>query len=446
MDIHQRLAALGAAVPEILLPRPGTDLSKWAVIACDQFTQDRNYWEKLRSTLGNAPSTFNIILPEIYLNDNRDRRIRNIHQTMAAYLEGVFAPPRRGCIYVERSTPFHSCRRGLVFALDLEQYDWKGGSRLLARSTEDTVAERLPPRMEVRRGAPLESPHVLLLIDDEEDALLPALRERTRGAAPAYHTKLWNGSGEAAGWFLEAEEDWTLLAEGLEALARRAEHRYTPAVSGKPFLYAVGDGNHSLASAKGIWEEYKFQHRGKPGLERHPARWALVELENLYDPGLSFEPIHRLIFGAAAGDILDCLSGLPGFTSRPVADQEELSGLVRTPAVGKNRLGLVSGGGEPVFTLIETETPGLVPVSLQPLLDKLLRSRRDCSIDYIHGKDALFRLALDPGRTTSGILLPPINKNGLFRTIAAEGSLPRKSFSMGEAEEKRFYIECRKLF
>jgi hypothetical protein len=446
MDIHQRLAALGAAVPGILLPRPEIDLDKWAVIACDQFTQDRAYWEELQNALGDAPSTLNIILPEIYLNDNRDRRIRDIHRTMAAYLEGIFAPPRRGCVYVERSTPFHPRRRGLVFALDLEQYDWKGDSRLLARSTEDTVAERLPPRMEIRRGASLESPHTLLLIDDEEDALLPALGERAREAAPAYRAKLWNGSGEAAGWFLETEEDWTLLAEGLEALARRAERRYAPAALGKPFLYAVGDGNHSLASAKGIWEEYKFRRRGEPGLEHHPARWALVELENLYDPGLSFEPIHRLIFGAAAGEVLDCLSGLPGFASRPVEDQEELSGLVETAAAGKNRLGLILGGGGPAFTLIETEAPGLAPVSIQPLLDKLSGSRRDCSIDYIHGKDALFRLILDPGRSAAGILLPPINKNGLFQTIATEGPLPRKSFSMGEAEEKRFYIECRKLF
>jgi hypothetical protein len=446
MDTHQRLAVLGAAVPEILLPRPGTDLNKWAVIACDQFTQDRNYWEEVQNALGDAPSTFNIILPEIYLNDNRDRRVRDIHRTMAAYLEGVFAPPRRGCVYVERSTPFHPRRRGLVFALDLEQYDWKSGSRLLARSTEDTVPERLPPRMEVRREAPLESPHVLLLIDDEEDALLPALGERAGGADPAYRAKLRAGSGEVSGWFLEAEEDWALLAEGLETLARRAENRYTPGAPEKPFLYAVGDGNHSLASAKGIWEEYKLHHRGEPGLEHHPARWALVELENLYDPGLSFEPIHRLVFGAAAGEILDCLSGLPGFTSRPAADQEELSGLVETAAAGKNRLGLISGSGGPAFTLIETEAPGLAPVSLQPLLDKLLHSRRDCSIDYIHGKDTLFRLALDPGRTAPGILLPPINKNGLFQTIAAGGPLPRKSFSMGEAEEKRFYLECRKLF
>ncbi|MDR1373390.1 MAG: DUF1015 domain-containing protein, partial [Treponema sp.] len=417
-----------------------------AVIACDQFTQDRSYWEGIQNALGGAPSTFNIILPEIYLNDNRDRRIRDIHRTMAAYLEEVLAPPRRGCVYVERSTPFHPRRRGLVFALDLEQYDWQNGSCLLARSTEDTVAERLPPRMEVRRDASLESPHVLLLIDDDEDALLPALGKRAGETAPAYHAKLRAGSGELSGWFLETEADWTLLAEGLEALARRAENRYGSGVSGKPFLYAVGDGNHSLASAKGVWEEYKLRRRGEPGLEHHPARWALVELENLYDPGLSFEPIHRLIFGAAAGEMLDCLSALPGFTSRPAADREELSGFVETAGTGKNRLGLISGGGGPAFTLVETEAPGLAPVSLQPLLDQLLRSRRDCSIDYIHGKDALFRLALDPGRTVSGILLPPVNKNGLFQTIAAGGPLPRKSFSMGEAEEKRFYFECRKLF
>jgi hypothetical protein len=184
-DVHRRLAALGAAVPEILIPRPGTDLKKWAVVACDQFTQDRNFWESLKAETGTAPSTLNLILPEVYLQDNRETRISDIRRFMRTYLdEGVFAPPRRCCVYLERSTPRHARRRGLVLAVDLEQYDWSPGARLLIRTTEGTMKERLAPRMEIRRNAPLECPHILLLIDDEDDALIPGLGERAKKEAP----------------------------------------------------------------------------------------------------------------------------------------------------------------------------------------------------------------------------------------------------------------------
>ncbi|MFP3089510.1 DUF1015 domain-containing protein [Treponema sp. TIM-1] len=439
-DIHQRLADLGTAVPEIMLPQEGVDLEKWAVIACDQFTQNRAYWEKIAAYVGDAPSTLAMIFPEVYLPDaGRTERIRHIHAAMERMLRGgVFAPPRRACIYVERATPFHPCRRGVVLTVDLEQYDWAPESRLLIRTTEGTVPERLPPRMEIRRGAALEIPHILLLINDAGDRLLPSLGERARRRPPAYETPLMMGSGKVTGWLLEEEGDWAFLAQGLEALARQGGEN-------GPFLYAAGDGNHSLATAKAVWENYKQENPG-PDLMNHPARWALVEVENIYDPGLGFEPIHRVVFGVSPGEVLTALGGLPGFSSQTLGNREELSRLVGKGAT-QNRLGLIAGGE---YTLITWESPGLATDSLQPLLDALVTDKKGrgpegaVSIDYIHGEEELFSLTGTSAKAV-GLLLPPIDKGGLFETVARSGPLPRKSFSMGEAEEKRFYLECRKL-
>jgi hypothetical protein len=442
-NLHHQLADLGIAIPEILLPRPDLDLEKWAVIACDQFTQDRTYWAQVADAVGSAPSTLHLIFPEIYIEDpGRAERIRNIHKAMDAYLAGgIFSPPKKGLIYLERSTPYHPCRRGLMLTVDLEQYDWKAHARSLIRATEGTIAERLPPRMEVRRGAALESPHGILLIDDEADTLLPGLGAQAKKMSPPiYHTPLQGGA--ISGWLLDKETAWAYLADGLQVLARKAQAGYGNP-EGNPFLYAVGDGNHSLASAKAIWEEYKIAHAGEPGLMAHPARWALVEVENLYDPGIGFEPIHRLMFGADLGAVLHLLSGIPGFTSRPVAQREELSALVGDEGALQSRLGLIAGTE---FVLVEVEASGLVTDYLQPLVDAFITDTAGTSIDYIHGEADLFKSALHSGSASVGILLPPVKKSGLFKTVNRRGPLPRKSFSMGKAMEKRFYFECRRLF
>jgi hypothetical protein len=298
--------------------------------------------------------------------------------------------------------------------------------------------------MNIRRGAPLESPHILLLVDDDRDTLFPGLAEAARRTDPVYRSPLMLDSGELRGWFLEGETQWNLVGDKLEELRRRALTRYGAVEEGEPFLYAVGDGNHSLAAAKGIWEEYKAAHTGDADLAEHPARWALVELENLYDPGLSFEPIHRIVFKAPADRLIGLLSRLPGAASYPVEGPGKLRELVRESGPG-HRLGFVSGDRCLVF---ETNAPGLATVSLQPLLDAFIAGgERDApSIDYIHGEEELIRLAAgQDSRPAAGILLPPIRKEGLFETIARSGPLPRKSFSLGEACEKRFYLECRRL-
>ena len=440
MKEHGELKSLGLAIPEILLPRD-VDLEKWAVIACDQFTQDRDYWERVKNAAAGSPSTLNLIFPEVFLaGGGREQRIAAIHQAMGRYLEGgIFAPPRHGCVYLERDTPFQHQRRGLVIAVDLEHYDWTPAARPLIRSTEGTVPERLPPRMDIRRGAPLETPHILLLIDDDTDSLLPGLAERAQKNPPVYQTRLMMNSGNVSGWFVEAEADFDFIAARLGELARRSTARYGSA--GAPFLFAAGDGNHSLAAARGIWEAYKKTHSGLP---EHPCRYALVEIENIYDPAITFEPIHRVVFGIDFDETLALLEELPDFSSRPVRDRAELVRLTGE-TTGGNRFGLVSGGR---YALAETGASGIATACLQPLLDRRLELAAgggvSLSIDYIHGEEELFRLAAKDRAV--GILLPPVKKAGLFETVARSGPLPRKSFSMGEAEEKRFYLECRTLF
>ncbi|MDR2746151.1 MAG: DUF1015 domain-containing protein [Treponema sp.] len=467
-----RLLDLGLKIPELLLPRASADLSAWAVIACDQFTQDPAYWERVRNAAGDKPSTLNLIFPELYLAASsgraadgqtvnsqargREGRIAAIHRTMNSYLAGdVFAPPFTGGIYLERDTPFHKKRRGLVLAVDLERYDWREGTRTLIRATEDTAPERLPPRMDIRRGAPLETPHVLLLIADPRDSLLGGLAGLLDSAGPAYRGNLMLDSGSVTGWRVDREDQWAFIADQLEAMkaagemaAGREETPAEEAVTEKraaSFLYAVGDGNHSLAAAKGVWEEYKKAHGGEPGLMTHPGRFALVEIENIYDPAISFEPIHRIVFNADIDSLLGALAALPGLSVSPVkpGGLERLRRLVGDRDAPRTRLGLISGTR---LFLLETGAPGLATVALQPLLDRFAGA--DHPIDYIHGGEELIRLAAgqSPEGGAAGILLPPIRKEGFFETVAHSGPLPRKSFSMGESVEKRFYLECRRLY
>jgi hypothetical protein len=436
--VLQQFASLGIAIPDILLPAPGTDLRKWATIACDQFTQVPTYWEAVHRLVGGAPSTLNLIFPEAYSAEVYG--IPDIHHTMTSYLtDGIFAPARRGFVYVERSTQKTPLRRGIILALDLEEYNWQPEARPRIRTTEGTVQERLPARMAVRRGAALETSHVLVLIDDKEDSLIPELANRVKKADPVYDTRLGTtqvDSGRVAGWLVDKLDDWAYMADEFEKLAHKTKNKY-----GSDFLFAVGDGNHSLAAAKGIWEEYKASHMHDANLMEHPARWALVEVENVYDPGITFKPIHRMLFGLDASKIIDAVSVLPGFECRSVATKAELIWMSRDVSATKNHIGIISGTD---YTLVTMEHAGeLVTVGLQPVLDALV-AQYDCSIDYIHGADELFLLS-ETTNAAVGILLPPVMKNGFFNTIARNGPLPRKSFSMGDAEEKRFYMECRKL-
>ncbi|MDR2543533.1 MAG: DUF1015 domain-containing protein [Treponema sp.] len=446
---NNKLNLMGLEIPSILLPNNHlamTNLEKWAVIACDQYTQDFDYWERVKTFTEDAPSTLNLIFPEVFLSQTHvSQRITDIHSTMGRYLkENVFSQPKHGFIYIERDTPYQQKRRGLVAAIDLEQYEWHPQARPLIRSTEGTVPERLPPRMDIRRGAPLELPHVLLLIDDDNDCLLPALGEHVKKNAPCYNTPLMMNSGYITGWFIETGGSefspiLSLLTEKLDELYQRSLTRYEN--SGQPFLFAVGDGNHSLAAAKGIWEEIKA-NKEQSNLESHPCRYALVEIENIYDPAIQFEPIHRFVFGAGFDETVALLSELPDFTCRPVNTLQELSSSVNGQQTAANCFGVISQGK---YALITTSAGGIATACLQPLLDAYAGDNPQL-IDYIHDEDELFRLASQAtAHKSAGILLPPVQKSGLFETVARFGPLPRKSFSMGHSIEKRFYMEAREL-
>ena len=434
----KKLEDLGLRIPEILLPK-NIDLSTWSVIACDQYTQDKDYWKNVEEKAGNKPSTLNLILPEVYLGSpDKADRIKKIRQSMKEYLDtGVFADAKKCFIYLERKTAFGRTRKGLVAQIDLETYEWKPFSKANIRATEATIVERIPPRMEIRKGAPLELPHIMLLVNDKDDLLVGA-NKPTDGRAPIYDGDLMANGGHITGWALESKVD----IEGVEkALNLIAEKNASP--DGSTFLFAVGDGNHSLATAKAVWDEYKKEH---PEDKDSPVRYALIEIVNIYDTGLTFEPIHRVIFNIDNEALIKKLAEKLNGNIKAIDDADKVIKAVKDSWANFGFFYLDSEGKQK-NVLLETKIKELAVARLQPEIDAFLKELPDQSkaeIDYIHGTDEVLKLGSK--ENSLGILLPPIAKDSFFETINGRGPLPRKSFSMGEADEKRFYLECRQLF
>lgn len=434
----KKLEDLGLRIPEILLPK-NIDLSTWSVIACDQYTQDKDYWKNVEEKAGNKPSTLNLILPEVYLGSpDKADRIKKIRQSMKEYLDtGVFADAKKCFIYLERKTAFGRTRKGLVAQIDLETYEWKPFSKANIRATEATIVERIPPRMEIRKGAPLELPHIMLLVNDKDDLLVGA-NKPTDGRAPIYDGDLMANGGHITGWALESKVD----IEGVEkALNLIAEKNASP--DGSTFIFAVGDGNHSLATAKAVWDEYKKEH---PEDKDSPVRYALIEIVNIYDTGLTFEPIHRVIFNIDNEALIKKLAEKLNGYIKALDDADKVIKAVKDSWANFGFFYLDSEGKQK-NVLLETKIKELAVARLQPEIDAFLKELPDQSkaeIDYIHGTDEVLKLGSK--ENSLGILLPPIAKDSFFETINGRGPLPRKSFSMGEADEKRFYLECRRLF
>lgn len=434
----KKLEDLGLRIPEILLPK-NIDLSTWSVIACDQYTQDKDYWKNVEEKAGNKPSTLNLILPEVYLGSpDKADRIKKIRQSMKEYLDtGVFADAKKCFIYLERKTAFGRTRKGLVAQIDLETYEWKPFSKANIRATEATIVERIPPRMEIRKGAALELPHIMLLVNDKDDLLVGA-NKPTDGRAPIYDGDLMANGGHITGWALESKVD----IEGVEkALNLIAEKNASP--DGSTFLFAVGDGNHSLATAKAVWDEYKKEH---PEDKDSPVRYALIEIVNIYDTGLTFEPIHRVIFNIDNEALIKKLAEKLNGNIKALDDADKVIKAVKDSWANFGFFYLDSEGKQK-NVLLETKIKELAVARLQPEIDAFLKELPDQSkaeIDYIHGTDEVLKLGSK--ENSLGILLPPIAKDSFFETINGRGPLPRKSFSMGEADEKRFYLECRRLF
>jgi len=403
---------------ELLIPRQEL-LDNWAVVACDQFTSQPEYWKEVREQVGDKPSAYHITFPEAELGKNEDARIASINDHMKRYLEGdVFRRFPNAYVYVERRLFDGSVRRGVVGVIDLEEYDYQSDAASAVRATEQTVVVRIPPRVRIRRGAALETSHVMLLMDDASGRVLDSLEKKKAALPQVYRFSLMQGGDEVEGRLVQGK-DAEALDAALEAYEQDTRERF--AETGKaPLLYAVGDGNHSLAAAKTCWERLK-QARPELAGTQHPARYAMVELQNIRDACQKFEPIHRLLTDVPVNKLL----------------------LAAKDVCGPGGLLVDWQAGERQGTLFLDKGKGTMAVAiLQPLLDRFLHESGG-SIDYVHEEDTAARLAKRIG--SIAFLMPKISKDDFFRSIVMDGVMPRKTFSMGHAWEKRYYLECRRI-
>lgn len=405
---------------DILFPEVAS-MEKWAVIACDQFTSDPAYWERVRKNAEGAPSTINLILPEAELGTEKEaEHTALINKTMAEYLNAnVFRTLKNSLVYIERTLENGSVRKGLVGMVDLDAYDYSTGSTSAIRATERTVVERIPPRMRVRRDAPIELPHILMLCDDHDKVLIEPIAAKKAELPKLYDFELMEGGNRIAGWLVDGAEVEAFNARLTEYSANVGK-KYAD-LDGVPMVFAVGDGNHSLATAKSCYEELKAQNPGVD-LSDHPARFALVELENIHDEAQVFEPIHRVITKCNPKALLDALKA---------------NACAETGFAVKWYIGKESG-----TVYLDKSKSQLAVGVLQGFLDEYLAANEG-EIDYIHDDDAL--IALADQENAIGFLLPAMEKSQLFRGVIADGILPRKTFSMGHSREKRYYLEGRKI-
>lgn len=436
-------------VPKILLPRKGVDLKHWAVIACDQYTSDKEYWENLERFVADTPSTLNLIYPEVYLEESDpEARISAINDSMQQYLDqGVLEEQPPGFLLIDRETSEVPSRKGLMVALDLDAYDYNEGATSLIRATEGTILDRLPPRIRVRKNAPIELPHIMVLIDDPQQTVIEPLFEHD--LPEAYDVELCCNGGRVQGWHVRDEQVISSVTDALSQLANPEQFARRYNVIDKPVvLYAMGDGNHSFATAKAIWEELKQTADDREAIMNHPARYALIELVNIHDPGLEFEAIHRVVFDCQPAQMLEdmdayCRTQGGALTVFRCADQVELA--ARQACETRDGRHLIPFIDDEGMGLLVVEKPKfhLTVATLQAFLDDYLQNNVNARIDYIHGEEPVTRLGSQKGHI--GFYLPAISKHDLFKTIILDGALPRKTFSMGEADEKRFYLECRRI-
>ena len=425
--MNEKFKHLGFYPADILLPKDA-DMTKWAVVACDQFTSQPEYWQAVEETVGDAPSTLRLILPEAKLNEpDVDEHIAGINAAMQDYLDrGIFRTLADSLIYIERVQSDGKVRHGLIGMVDLDQYDFTPGSGALIRATEGTVLSRIPPRVRVRQDAPIELPHVMLLIDDPDRTVIEPMTAQSGSMEKLYDFDLQQGGGHLTGWEL-TEKQIDAAADALTALCSGEEMEKKYGMKGAaPLLFAVGDGNHSLATAKQCYENLK---KVTPESEwaNLPARYALVEVVNNHDDALQFEPIHRVLFGVEPEAVLQAfLDFYPG--------AHEGQGPGHTIAY--------TYAGHTGFVTVPEPKVQLAVGTLQAFIDEYLKTHGG-EVDYIHGDDVTDQLGAKPGNI--GFKLPAMGKEQLFKTVMADGVLPRKTFSMGHAQDKRYYVEARKI-
>ena len=424
----------------MLLPGEDTNMKLWCALACDQFTSQPEYWDRAEQLVCAAPSTLHITLPEVYLKQEDkaelDARIAEIHNTMADYELNVLSRRVEGFVYVERTTQ-SGTRCGLVGAVDLESYSYEKGALPLVRPSENTVVERIPPRLAVRRGAELETPHILMLADDAEKTVVEPIGAKKAALPKLYDTDLVLDGGHVTGWAVTDAADIAAIEQAVCALARQEKFdaKYPAQAGAKPLALAVGDGNHSLATAKAYWEELKAKLSPEEQ-ERHPARYALVEVENIHSEAICIEPIHRAVFGtelAAFSAAFRAWLAAHGAKNCSIADARQQFNIV--PPCQPD-------GAADFVECIQNAPHVLAVGTLEMFLADFCAEHPGTTVDYIHGEAAVRALAQ---KGAVGILLPEFAKSDLFRGVVAGGVLPKKTFSMGEATEKRYYLECRRI-
>jgi|GEM_PF-16433 len=422
---------LGLATPQILLPNKKINLKKWAVVACDQYNSNLEYWKRVEKHVGNNASTLHIILPEIYLDDDKEERILDITHEMEEYVaNGVVEALPSGFVLVQRELS-GGTRTGLIAMVDLEKYSFKPRKDTKIRPTEQTVMERIPPRVEIRKPALLESPHILVLLNDPRKKVIEPLVRRIKNFPTLYDFKLMENGGRIRGSFIGDKDEINELYERLDMVSQEND-----------ILFAVGDGNHSLATAKTVWDEFK-QSLSKEKRRNHPKRFALVEIVNLYDEGLIFEPIHRVVFNvepnALIGDLIRIFNRKK-MNAKVYFKRSTASKFVKNSSgqtidfIGKDRKGYIQIGAP------EHE---MESVNFQEVLDEYLNMNKNAKVEYIHGGAELERLCEESD--TTGFILPKLDKGSFIDVLAEHGVLPKKCFSLGEADEKRYYLETRLL-
>ena len=408
---------------KVLIPKDDIDLMKWSVVACDQYTSEPDYWDEVLNLVGDSPSTVNITLPEIYLEkEDVGQRIKNINSSMSNYLEqGIFREVE-GYILLERELENKKIRRGLIGVCDLEAYDFSPDSQSLIRATEGTILERIPPRLAVRENARLESPHIMMLIDDPEKTVIESAAANKDSFETLYDFPLMMRGGRVTGYLVSPAAE-SEIDSALNALSDKSRFESYYNVSEKGvLLFSVGDGNHSLATAKTSYENLKKQlPAGDAQLEM--ARYAMVEVVNIHDLSLEFEPIHRVLFDTDAEKLINELKR--EFTVSNNGDGQ--------------RIEYIHAGGNDIL-FIKNPDANIAVGTLQGFLDRYMKTHGG-RIDYIHGDDIVKELGRQPNNI--GFLLPPMGKDELFKTVIVDSVLPRKTFSMGHANDKRFYFECR---
>ncbi len=394
----------------ILLPKENIDIYKYSCVACDQFTGDAEYWKKAEEIVENSPSALNMIFPEIYLSADNSARTAKINKTMNEYLEkDIFREFENSVIYVERTLANGQIRHGIIAACDLEQYEYSKNTRSFVRPTEGTIEDRLPPRVAIRENAPLELPHIMLLINDAAKSIIEGLKDKKKTLV--YDSKLMLDGGSIKGWVLDKDVRNELLENLEKAKVGDADNQ---------ILFAVGDGNHSLATAKKCWENVK-KDLSDAEKENHPARFALCEVVNLHDESLLFEPIHRILYNVDTEKFLSVLD----------ANKDENSNQVCT---------VIVNGSEKKVSLKPTHS--LTVGTLQNIIDVYL-AENGGEVDYIHEPEQVRKNA--EKANSVGLLIEGLEKSQLFPSVIANGALPRKTFSMGMGIDKRYYLEARRI-